>query len=551
MIKLKKSSFIEGTFLATLAIVIVKILGMLYVIPFYAMVGSKGSALYAYAYNIYVIFLDISTAGLPVAISKMISEYDTLGFKEAKERTYHLGKRILLYIAIAVFLILIIFAPFIAKLLLGDLEGGNTFADVTAVIRCISFAVLVVPFLSVGKGYLQGHKIINVSSVSQVIEQVVRIIVILLGCYLVLNVFNYGTTTAICVAVSGAFFGALVAYVYILLKIKKNKKQLGIKKYETEDDISNKEIVSKMIQYSVPFIIINSIFSLYNFVDMILISRTMNALGFSAENVEFITTSITTWSGKISMIITSVAMGMTISLIPTIVQAFTKNNFKDVNNKFNQAFQIIIVVSLPMTIGLCLLSKPVWSIFYGLNNNIGPMILAITLFVNFMSNVFMICSSTLQSLNKFKLVYKSALLGFVSNILMDVPLMLLFNKIGLPSYYGASVSSIIGYLLSVIYILICLHKECNLEYKSTFKVIRKLILPLIMMIIVVLGCHYLIKVDFHNRGLSILFVAISTILGGLTYLVIVFKNGLLKQVFGTSLYNKIISKITFGKVKAK
>lgn len=548
---MKKSSFVEGTFLATLAIVIVKLLGLLYVIPFYAMVGSNGRALYGYAYNIYVIFLDISTAGLPVAISKIISEYDTLGYKEAKERTYRIGKKILLYVAIVVFLILILLAPFIAKLLLGDLEGGNTYGDVTAVVRCISFAILVVPFLSVGKGYLQGHKVINVSSVSQVIEQVVRILIILLGCYLVLNVFNLGTTTAICVAVSGAFFGALAAYAYVLVKIRKNKKQLGIKKYMQEDDISNKEIVSKIVQYSIPFIVINTIFSLYNFVDMILISRTMNALGFSAENVEFITTSITTYSGKISMIVTSVAMGMTISLIPTIVSAFTKNNLKEVNNKFNQALQIVIVVSLPMTVGLCLLNKPVWSIFYGLSNNIGPMILAIMLFVNFMSNVFMITSSTLQSLNKFKLVYRSALLGFISNLIMDVPLMLLFNKIGLPSYYGASVSSIIGYLLSVIYILISLHKECNLEYKSTFKVVKKLILPLTLMIIIVLGCHYFIKIDFHNRIMSIVFVGISTLLGGLAYVIVIVKNGLLKQVLGSNLYYKIMSKITFGKIHAK
>ena len=83
---MKKSGFIEGTVIATAAIVITKILGMLYVIPFYAMIGIQGSALYAYAYNIYVIFLDISSAGLPVAISKIIKEYNTLGMMDAKVR---------------------------------------------------------------------------------------------------------------------------------------------------------------------------------------------------------------------------------------------------------------------------------------------------------------------------------------------------------------------------------------------------------------------------------------------------------------------------------
>ena len=76
---MRKNSFEEGAFIATIAIVLVKILGMLYVIPFYGMLdgldGGKGTALYGYAYSIYVVFLDISSAGLPIAISKIINEY--------------------------------------------------------------------------------------------------------------------------------------------------------------------------------------------------------------------------------------------------------------------------------------------------------------------------------------------------------------------------------------------------------------------------------------------------------------------------------------------
>ena len=93
---MKKSSFLEGTMIATLSIILVKFLGMLYVIPFYATVGVLGSALYAYAYNIYIIFLDISSAGLPSAISKIINEY-----KFTKYETYFLDycKFVSLYIS--------------------------------------------------------------------------------------------------------------------------------------------------------------------------------------------------------------------------------------------------------------------------------------------------------------------------------------------------------------------------------------------------------------------------------------------------------------------
>ena len=250
---MKKSSFIEGTVIATLAIVITKILGMLYVIPFYAMVGIQGSALYAYAYNIYVIFLDISSAGLPVAISKIIKEYNTLGMMDAKARAYSVGKKIIGFISVAAFLLLFFFAEPIASLILGELQGGNTIADVTFVIRCVSFAILVVPFLSVSKGYLQGHNIINVSSISQVIEQVVRIAVILGGSFFALKVFHLSLTTSVGIAVFGAFAGGLAAILYIYYNLHSHKKDLNLDGDVKKDDISNRSILKKIATYAFYF----------------------------------------------------------------------------------------------------------------------------------------------------------------------------------------------------------------------------------------------------------------------------------------------------------
>ena len=85
---LKKNSFIQGTLIASVALILIKILGALYVIPFYKIVGEDGGTLYSYAYNIYNLFLNISTAGIPVAMSMIISEYLTLEMYDAKERSY-------------------------------------------------------------------------------------------------------------------------------------------------------------------------------------------------------------------------------------------------------------------------------------------------------------------------------------------------------------------------------------------------------------------------------------------------------------------------------
>lgn len=549
---MKKSGFIEGTVIATAAIVITKILGMLYVIPFYAMIGIQGSALYAYAYNIYVIFLDISSAGLPVAISKIIKEYNTLGMMDAKVRAYRLGKKIINIVSVAAFIILFIFAEAIASLILGDLQGGNTIADVAFVIRCVSFAILVIPFLSVSKGYLQGHNIINVSSFSQVIEQVVRIAVILGGSYIALNILHLSLTTSVGIAVFGAFAGGLAAIMYILFNMRKHKKELSLSENVKKDKITDKEIIKKLISYAVPFIIIDVGVSVYNFVDMVLISRTMTSLGFDAATTEFITSSVSAWAGKISMVVNSIAMGLTVSLIPNIVEAFTLKKWELVESRLNKALQIILVTCIPMVLGISLLATPIWSVFYGTEQlELGGLVLAVYIFVSLFFNLYMVTSSTLQSLNKFKAVYFTTLLGYITNALLDVPFMLICNALGLEPFIGAILASVCGYSLSVFTALRVLKKEQKLKYGDTFKTLLKTLVPATVMVVVVLLLKMVVPVNYASKASCILYIAVISIIGAIVYLVIAYKQGLLDKVFGREYLNKIIKKITFGKINLK
>lgn len=549
---MKKSSFIEGTVIATVAIIITKILGMLYVIPFYAMVGVQGSALYAYAYNIYVIFLDISSAGLPVAMSKIIKEYNTLGMLDAKVRAYKLGKRVVNFVSVAAFICLFLFAGNIASLILGDLQGGNTINDVAFVIRCVSFAILVIPFLSISKGYLQGHNIINVSSISQVIEQVVRIAVILGGSYIALNIFHLSLTTSVGIAVFGAFCGGIAAILYIVKNMHKHKKELSFTGDIKKDDISDSEIIKKILSYAIPFIIIDVGVSVYNFVDMVLISRTMIHLGFDAATTEFITSSVSAWAGKINMVVNAIAMGLTVSLIPNIVEAFTLKKWHLVESRLNKALQIIIVTCVPMVLGISLLSKPIWGIFYGTEElGLGGLVLSVYIFIALFFNIYMVTSSTLQSLNKFKAVYLTTLLGYVTNAFLDVPLMLLCHALGLEPFIGAVLASILGYSLSAISTLVLLNKEHKLKYNETFKVMFKILLPTIMMVLVVVLLKLILPINYMSRLSSIIYVAVISIIGSLVYLFTTYKMGILTLVFGKDYLNKIVKKVTFGKIDLK
>lgn len=547
---MRKSGFIEGTIIATAAIIITKILGILYVIPFYAIVGVQGSALYAYAYNIYLIFLDISSAGIPSAMSKIIKEYNTLGNMDAKVRAYKIGKMIIFILSFAMFLIMFLFAPLFAKLILGDLTGGNTISDVTMVIRAISFAILVIPFLSVSKGYLQGHNVISVSSISQVIEQFIRIAVIIIGSYLALRIFKLPIGLSVSIAVLGAFIGGLISMIYVKLKMNKNKKELSLDKGNEKSDITDKEILKKIVHYATSFIIVSIAVSIYGFVDMVFISRTMGAMGLSANETEFITSSVTTWAPKIGMIINSIAMGLAVSLIPNMVEANTLKRWDKVEEHLNKGMQIVISVCIPMAIGIALLSKSVWSIFYGVEElSLGSMILSIYIFQPLFFNLYLVTSTTLQGLNKFKIVYLSTILGYATNALLDVPLMYLCKFIGLKPFIGAIIASVIGYTLSILITLIHLNKKHNIKYNETFKIFIKTLLPSIVMIIIVLLMKLIIPINYSNKLSCILYIAIISIIGSISYLFVAFKQGLLYSVFGKGYLNKILRKITFNKIK--
>ena len=460
---MKKNSFIDGAIVATLGIIIVKVIGLLYVIPFNAIIGERGGALYGYAYTIYQLFLAISSAGFPFAISKLTSEYSALGYKKAIRDTYDVSKRIILIISIVIFVLLFVFAPQIGKLIIGEAKGGSSYEDIGYVIRMVSFAILVIPYLSVTKGFLQGNKYITPTSVSQIIEQVIRVIIILIGSYVCLNVLHLGLTKAVGIAVSGAFFGGFFAYLYLKRKIVKNK-LLPSKDIEDENSISKKEIVKKLLVYSIPFIIISLIYNLYNTVDMIIISRTLlDVLKIDTSIVESITSIYTTWGIKLNNIILAISTGLITSLIPNIVSSYVKKDNKDVDDKFNKAMQCVLLVIVPITVFLSLLAKPVWTLFYG-QSYYGPLVYKFYVYLALFGSMCTIMINTLQGLNKYKLVIITVILGLVSNIILDMPLMVVAYKLGFNPSYGAILGSIIGFSISVFMAMYVLNKKYKLLF---------------------------------------------------------------------------------------
>ena len=539
--EMKKSGFIEGTIVATMGILIVKIIGVMYVIPFNAIIGEKGGALYGYGYNIYQLFLSMSSAGFPFAISKITSEYNALGYKKAVKDTYSIALKIITIISILMFLILFIFAGPIGRIILGDSATIGAVNDVAFVIRMVSFAILVVPFLSVTKGFLQGYKYITPYSISQVIEQVVRVMVILIGSYLCVKVFNLPLKFAVGIAVSGAFFGGLVAYIYLRLKIRQAKLLPNdIKKDKVE--INKNEIVKKIIGYSVPFIMISLVNNLYNTVDMVLLSRSLSdILKYSSSVKDSIVGVYTTWGIKLNNVILAVSTGLVTSLIPNIVTSFTKNDMKDVNDKFNKALQCVLLVIVPVTLFFSMLAKPLWTLFYG-KSHYGPIVYKAFVFTALVGGVYTIIINTLQGINKYKLVMFTVLLGLLINGILDVPFIIMCDKLGMNASYGAVLADLVGYSASIFIALYILGKKYMFNYNDTLKTLPKYIISWLVFCLVIEGLKLIIPINLDGRLVQVPILALFGIISFGVYLVVNYFNKNLEKVFGNRI-NNIVKKI--------
>lgn len=538
--QLQKNSFLNGAFIATMGIVITKVLGMLYVIPFYAIIGEQGGALYGYAYTIYNLFQSLSCAGIPNAISKLISEYQTLGYYNAKERAFRLGKKIALIMGFLVFVILIIFAPQISKAILGDITGGNSLSDVTFVIRVIATAILVVPILSIYRGYLEGHKFITPTSISQVVEQVARIIVIILGSYMALRVFNLSLRTAVGIATFGATAGAIVAYFYLLDKVRKNRAQLMEKEKEVDEPyIRTREILKKIFWYALPFIMIDVFKSCYDFIDMTTLVKTMvNSIGYTASQAENIMSVISTWGNKINMIIVSISTGIIVSLIPNLTAASVRGDKKDVHHKINQTLQVLLFISVPMTIGLSFLATPVWDVFYGNNSVYGAEIIRYFVFVGLIISTYTALVSIVQVLKYYKEVLISLVAGVLIKLLCNVAFMKLFAALGFLPVYGSITATILGYAVGIVLGLIFLRRKCGVSYMPTLKILGKIILADVLMVAALMLVHLIIPISSSSRLLNIPLILVYTIIGGGVYFFVCHKFGLIKEVLGERFLNR-------------
>lgn len=528
--KLKKDSFLKGAFIASLGVFISKILGLIYIIPFNKAVGTKGMALYGYAYTIYNVFLGISSVGIPIAMSKITSEYNAKAYVDTKRRIFFLGSRLLTILGIISFFILMVGAPWFAKLIIGNAIGGNTVEEITQVIRTISFAILVVPFMSTLRGYFQGHKFIKPTGVSQVLEQIVRVGIIIIGSIFGAKAFNLSTFEIVKVSLAAATIGAIVSLIYLLIVKKENDRLFNEKSLVEEEEKSDKELMLQLVFYASPIIILEIFKSFYYSIDTFLLVKKIPEMfqGISIVETEAAFSVINTTGFKLNMIIVALSTGVMVSLVPNLSEALTNKNYKEAEDKINQTLELLLLLSIPMAIGLSFLTPMVWNLFYG-KGTIEEKIYAFYVFVSIASIIFSSVAIITQTLNKPKLMLLSVLSGFITKLVLNVPSLYVFNNLGFPPYYGAIFSTIIGYLVCSFICLYYIKKTYRISYGKTLKTLIDVLAGSALMLLALVFLKRFVPFSLNKKTL-ILLIALYSLVGGGIYFLYVYFTGTFKRV---------------------
>ncbi len=481
----KGQSMLNGALILVVATLIVKVIGAIYKIPLTALIGEVGRGYFSSAYEIYTPIYAISMAGLPVAVSKMVSESVTLGNYRDARMIFRVAKRLFLIVGIVGTLLLALIAfPYVK---LGQCE--DNLWSILMIAPSIFFCCM----MSTYRGYYEGLRNMTPTAVSQVIEALGKLILGLVFAKAVMTggmnkfakgeeIFGQLCTTeaealsviypfAAAAAVFAVTLGTVAAFIFMVIHKKiKGDSFSRTQLVNSPRPKSSNEITSTMITIAIPMVISALITNVTNLIDNFTI-RTRLAHAVS-ENLEYFKTAFADsllGSGTLDKdigtylygcyfsaldfknLITSITMSLGVSAIPALAAAMAIKNRKEVSSTLNSLIRICMLVAAPAGLGIAALAEPIMTLLYGgtAAENLIPISSPIVMIYGI--GTFVIALSTpltnaLQAMGRADIPAKIVALGAVIKVICN------FIFVGIPelNIYGATIGTLVCYTVIVV-----------------------------------------------------------------------------------------------------
>ena len=507
----QQAQMLRGTVWLTASNFISRLLGAAYIIPWYIWMGKHGAeanGLFTMGYNIYAWFLLISTAGVPVAVAKQVAKYNTKGQEEHSFAMIRGFLKFMSLLGLIFAIIMYVLSPVFA-----NLSGGGK--DLIPVMQSLSWAVLIFPSMSVIRGFFQGHNNLKPYAISQIAEQVIRVIWMLLTAYFIMKVGSGDYVEAVTQSTFAAFIGmgaSLLVLVYYLWKT--GLLQHIIHRPESDNEIDTKALLWDTIREAIPFIVTGSAIQLFQIIDQMTYSNVMSWFtNFSRSELLVQFSYFSANPNKITMILIAVATSIGGVGIPLLTENYVKGDFRAAGKLVQDNLTMLVAFLLPATIGAVAIAEPLYTVFYGKPDSLALGLFILAMLQTVILGLYTVLSPMIQALfqNRKAILYFGY--GVLVKLILQVPFIYLFKA------YGPLLSTTIGLMIPIVLMYKEIHQVTHFNRKTVFK--RSLltaILTLIMLLVVlVAGLILGLVIKPNGRVTSMIYVALIGGVGIIVY----------------------------------
>lgn len=487
---LGKQSFIKGALILTAAGLTSRLIGAVFRIALAALITDEGIGLYQMAYPIYTGLLAISTAGIPIAVSKLVSENIALNNYYGATRVFKVALTLLTISGFIISLAMYLGADFVVTYISRD---PRAYIPLVA----MSPAIFFVAIMSTFRGYFQGQQTMVPTGVSQIIEQLTRVgIALLLAVFLLPMGLEYSAAGATFGAVAGAIFG-LLFLVYLYVK-EKGYMAEKVRKQRIKERVSFRKVLYRIAQLAVPITIGSLILPLINILDLIIVPQRLHVAGFTTERATALYGQLTGMATPLAHIPAIITISLAVSLVPSISEALTLNDYHLIRRNSNLAIRLTLILGMPAALGLYILAEPITLLLF--NNVEAAVPLRIIAFSVIFLTMYQTTTGILQGLGKPILPVKNMGLGALIKIIMGWTL----TAIPQVNIQGAALATLVGFAISSLLNLYQVKRDTGMRFDFNHHLLKPVLSVSVMGVAVYLSYNYLnmFFADLYSPALS-------------------------------------------------
>ncbi|WP_373808419.1 putative polysaccharide biosynthesis protein [Streptococcus ferus] len=523
----QQEQMVRGAAWLTIGNFLSRLLGAIYIIPWYAWMGRFGAqanALFGMGYNIYALFLLVSTVGIPVAVAKQVAKYNT---KNQKDTSFYLIReflKLMLLLGAIFALAMYVFSPLMAAW-----SGGGE--DLVRVMRSLTLAVLVFPAMSVLRGFFQGFNNLKPYAVSQIAEQLIRVIWMLLTAFYIMKLGSGNYVEAVTQSTFAAFIGMLASIAVLIYFLWKEKMLSRVfSKKPDHVTVDTKSLVIETTKEAIPFVVTGSAVQIFQIIDQWTFSNTMSLFtNYSKASLDIMFAYFAANPNKLTMILIAVATAVSGTGIPLLTENFVKKDKKAAAHLVINNIQMLTMFLLPAILGSVILAKPLYTIFYGQSDQLALNLFIAALIQTLFLAFYTLFSPMLQALfeNRKALIYFAY--GLIVKLVLQIPCIYLLQA------YGPLLATAIGLLVPIVLSYKQIHKVTSFSQTIVFRSnLLIAILTLLMGLVVALvtwGLGLVLSPD--GRINSMIYILLVGTVGVAFYGYLTLKTRLLDKMLGS------------------